>query len=257
MTPEPQGSSPESLRIRFSALGINVEALITAAVRADLLALSPQWFAPPVPTQPSVTIDLSHVSDPGIAVTELTAFVLSETPLLGVHAAVVRGATGYVVFPGVSGLGKTTLSAALTRAGFGYVSDEVLAVDRSNGTAFPFARPLALDAGSWRVLGLDDSLAPGMGEERLVGAATFGSVHAENGMVSDVVLAHRMPGRAVVREAGRASAVASLVQRSFNHYKNGADSFRAIAAIARTARVHAAEYEDANSFANQLADLLL
>lgn len=60
-----------------------------------------------------------------------------------VHAGAVSWNGGAIVIPGRSYSGKSTLVAALVRAGAGYLSDEYAIID-SRGRVRPFARPLAL-----------------------------------------------------------------------------------------------------------------
>jgi hypothetical protein len=66
----------------------------------------------------------------------------SRTDLF-VHAGVVSWNGGAIIIPGRSHSGKSTLVAALVRAGAGYLSDEYAIID-SHGRVRPFARRLAL-----------------------------------------------------------------------------------------------------------------
>ena len=66
---------------------------------------------------------------------------------LFVHAGVVGWRGRAVVLPGRSFAGKTTLVAALVRAGATYYSDEYAVLDRA-GRVHPYARPLALREGA-------------------------------------------------------------------------------------------------------------
>ncbi len=47
--------------------------------------------------------------------------------------------------------GKTTLTAALVRDGFGYLSDEVAAIDPDSLVVRAYPKSLSLDPGSWAV----------------------------------------------------------------------------------------------------------
>jgi hypothetical protein len=65
------------------------------------------------------------------------------------HAGAVEcGGTG-LIFPGMMESGKTTLVAGLVRAGFGYLTDEAVAIDRESLWIQPYPKPLSLDPGSW------------------------------------------------------------------------------------------------------------
>jgi hypothetical protein len=60
-----------------------------------------------------------------------------------IHAGVVGRAGGALLLPGSSFTGKTTLVAALVRAGATYYSDEYAALD-DDGLVHPYAKPLSL-----------------------------------------------------------------------------------------------------------------
>lgn len=60
-----------------------------------------------------------------------------------VHAGVVGWNGKAILIPGRSHAGKSTLTAALVRAGASYYSDEFAVIGR-NGLAYPYARPLQL-----------------------------------------------------------------------------------------------------------------
>ena len=61
------------------------------------------------------------------------------------------------IISGPSGAGKTTFTAALVRAGFGYLTDEALAIDPVTGLLQPYPKALAIKRGSWELL---DDLRP-------------------------------------------------------------------------------------------------
>ena len=60
-----------------------------------------------------------------------------------VHAGAVAHEGRGIVFPGHSFAGKTTLTAAMVRAGATYLSDEFAVLDR-NGLVHPYPKPLSL-----------------------------------------------------------------------------------------------------------------
>jgi hypothetical protein len=196
---------------------------------------------------------------PATALAELTRLAVEHSPLLCIHAGVVSGPDGLIAIPGQSGLGKTTLAAALVRAGFGYVSDEALAVDRTSGQVTAFARPLALAADVWTLLGPDIGAAPPDGTERLVAPTLLGRVAPDGGVVRDIVLAERgrrTDGAVRVEPAPRGDAVPALLGRAFNHYRDPEGSFRAVVGMVREARVWRASYAQAPELAECLGELL-
>lgn len=59
------------------------------------------------------------------------------------HGAALSTPAGQgVVLAGDAGLGKSTLTLALLERGWGFLSDDVAAVDRADGRLYPFPRPL-------------------------------------------------------------------------------------------------------------------
>jgi hypothetical protein len=80
------------------------------------------------------------------------------------HAgALDAGGTGVLV-PGPSGSGKSTLVAGLARAGLGYLTDELVALDLTSGRLLPYAKPITLKRGSFEVLA--DMLPSGAADPR-------------------------------------------------------------------------------------------
>jgi len=80
---------------------------------------------------------------------DLNRRALDESGHLVVHAGgVEHGGTG-VVFPAAMEAGKTTLTAGLVRAGFDYLSDEAVIIDRETLCVHPYPKPLSLDRGAW------------------------------------------------------------------------------------------------------------
>jgi hypothetical protein len=68
------------------------------------------------------------------------------------HAAgLCDGAVGMLV-PGASGSGKSTLAAGLVRAGFAYLSDELVALEIEGGRLLPYAKPITVKPGSFGAL---------------------------------------------------------------------------------------------------------
>jgi hypothetical protein len=75
---------------------------------------------------------------------ELRLFIAEHAPdLIFVHAGVVAVDGRAIVIPGETHSGKTSLVAALVRAGATYFSDEYAVLD-SDGRVHPFAKPLSL-----------------------------------------------------------------------------------------------------------------
>lgn len=69
-----------------------------------------------------------------------------------VHAAAATYDGAAVLLPAPPEAGKTTTVAGLVRAGFGYLTDEAVAIDPDTLYALPYPKSLSVDRGSWKVL---------------------------------------------------------------------------------------------------------
>jgi hypothetical protein len=203
-------------------------------------------------SEPGLELEVPAGSSVGQVLAGLTRLAVDHSPRLCIHAGVVSAAGGSIVVPGASGLGKSTLTAALVQAGFGYLSDEVLAVPRTGGEPAPFARPISLAAESWATLGLDPARRPAAGDERLIAAESLGRL-GEPGPVRHILLAGRRPGAPELVPVSRGAAVPALLSRSFNHFRDPAGSFQAVVNLVRQAQVWTAGYQEAPALAELLA----
>ena len=82
------------------------------------------------------------------------------------HAGALEAGGIGVLVPGPSGSGKSTLVAGLARAGLGYLTDELAALDRASGELLPYPKPITVKPGSFTALSdLDPAagLGPGPG----------------------------------------------------------------------------------------------
>lgn len=119
-----------------------------------------------VDTDAIVQTGIAPVVAAATAVWWLNTVVASTAPQVLVHAACV-GARSAVLLPGASGVGKSTLAAACLADGLAYLSDEYAALDLSNGTVVPYAKPLDLNgpglvaASTLRPGSVGTPLAPG------------------------------------------------------------------------------------------------
>ncbi len=98
---------------------------------------------------------------PGNAFSRLVWHIMNKAVaearhILVVHAGVVVAPDGNaVVLPAVSGGGKTTLTAALVRAGFDFLSDEMMAIDPASRQVLPVPRSLFVKPGTFEALGIE------------------------------------------------------------------------------------------------------
>ena len=145
---------------------------------------------------------------------------------VALHAGVVVTPGGHtVVLPGDSGSGKSTIVAALVRAGCAYVSDEGLVLRRAGaGQIVPYPKPIALSPWSSQAVGLidcDGDLSGSDAEEALYTAEDLGSVVANRAPPPSVILVRvrNSHPRAHLTALPRSPAVPLLLSLCFNHFR--------------------------------------
>ena len=183
----------------------------------------------------------------------LNALLLAAAPLLAVHAGVVRLPGGDVLaMPAESGTGKSTMTAALVRAGAAYISDEALVLGQGLAvTAYP--RPL--------LLAPDRALALGLGEPVLRAGevayppASLGEVVTaqEPLRLRHVVRLVRRPGPVSLQRLPALDSAPLLLANAFNHFEDPRAAFEIAAEVATGCQVWELGYSEAA----EAADVLL
>jgi hypothetical protein len=158
------GKAPDS-ELGFEAYGVAVRLDVSPIeLRSRVHSLLPPGWSPSPRTASAQRFALTAIAD-AYQVSRGTARVLSTPDLevaLGfldaqirahiafnapdhifVHAAVLAYDEMAIVIPGRSFTGKTTLAAALVRAGATYYSDEFAVLD-TRGLVHPYPRPLSI-----------------------------------------------------------------------------------------------------------------
>ncbi len=72
--------------------------------------------------------------------------------LIAIHGAVVHNGSECVILAGPSGIGKSTLTAALIKGGLGYFTEEVAVLHRDTRRVLPLPAGLRIKEGSWEVM---------------------------------------------------------------------------------------------------------
>jgi hypothetical protein len=158
-----------------------------------------------------------------------------------VHAGVVEHRGKAIVLPGRSGAGKTTLVAALVRAGATYYSDEFAVLD-GRGRVYPFAKPLSLRD-------------PATGEARSVTAEELGAVSGTRPLRAGLVVlsSYRAGARWRPVRLTPGGALLGLVPHTVPVRRRPEASLRALTALVEGAPV----LRSARGEAEALAPLLL
>lgn len=133
------------------------------------------------------------------------------------HASSVELDRQAVVLPAPSGSGKSTLAAELVAGGFGYVADEIVAIDTATGRVVPYPKPLVLQgpAGGPEVRVLDPAEDPAPRPIAVIVSPKFGPI----------------PGP--LERLGRAEALVLLAENAFNFHDHGAVALRLLAQVVR------------------------
>jgi hypothetical protein len=150
--------------IKFSAYGVNIEVRFPAGMRTQVEALLPLRRETPTPDGEAARLRVERhgkrlhrvIANDRLAgegddvefVLDVLDAVIRENVAFGArdrvffHAGAVALGGGVLVFPGRSFAGKSTLVAAMVRAGATYFSDEY-AVARPDGLVEPYLRPIS------------------------------------------------------------------------------------------------------------------
>ena len=176
--------------------------------------------------------------------------VASESFLL-LHAAAVERRRTRSCCPPPSGSGKSTLSAGLVAAGFGYLTDDVCAIDLETGRVRPYPKPITLAPEVVRQFErggrplLDDERARSCTRTRTCTCATFGGhVGRESTARTIVVPMYTAGGRTELTPMSRAEAVVVLGEQSFNFNELAPDALRLAADIVRACDCYRLTYSD-------------
>ena len=176
---------------------------------------------------------IQRVANPGSmidwVILDSTRCAVSQTDrFLAVHAGVVSLDGRAVLMSGPADSGKTTLVAGLTRAGFGFLGDEVALLEPRSVRVHPYFRPLMIEPASMEVLnGLESELPviyrrfrgrryPVAADDLRMGAT------GEACPVAYVVFpAYRAGSVTGLQPVSRASALIRLAEQTFNMSRLG------------------------------------
>jgi hypothetical protein len=145
---------------------------------------------------------------------------------LSIHAGAATRDGGAVIMPAGMDVGKSSITAALVQRGFGYLSDEVAAIDPMSGRAYPFPKRMWLDEATLRYF---PGLAERLDDRRELTAQldrrfvrpedVEGSVGREAPVRWIVFPTTDREGPPRLEPVARAAAVERLAQNAFNLYR--------------------------------------
>jgi hypothetical protein len=158
------------------------------------------------------------------------------------HAGMVARRGCGVVLPGRPEAGKTTLVAGLIRNGFGYVTDEAVAIDPVDLEVAPYPKPLSIDRGSWPVLPDFDPITHGSdaryhsGQWHVNPATIRPNAIAGRTPISVVAFPRFQAGATTVLEPiTRAQTLLELAGETFRFHEAGRRNLRTLGEVVRQA----------------------
>ena len=169
---------------------------------------------------------------------------IEASPLLLLHAGAVSHRGRAIIFPGDSGCGKSTVTAACVLQGLDYVTDETVGVDLATLRITGLSAPIMLTPWSARALGVlsltEASLHArphgkhtkvGVSAEQLGGRSSVEAVPA-----SHIVLLRGQVGKTRLEALSAGEVLTELLKCSFNHYRHGVAAWRACTQLTRHCR---------------------
>jgi hypothetical protein len=168
------------------------------------------------------------------------AVVEASNRWLLLHAAAAERDGAAVLLPAPMDAGKSTLVAGLTLRGFGYLTDETVAIDPPTARVDPFPKPLSIEMGSWEALAplrpqLDARFARFSDEVWHVVPDAIRPGAAARACTARAIVSPRFePGATTALEPiTRAEAVMMLAEHAFNFPAHGAAGLDTLAALVR------------------------
>ena len=144
------------------------------------------------------------------------------------------------------------MTAACVQRGFDYVSDESLCIDVDSARVIRYPKPLGLSRWSRDQLGVEDATLalPAAGREGMATPQDLGgTVASEPIELAHIVLPRYGMGRLGFEMAPSHTAMAALLEFSFNHFKHGKRSFTLAAELANRVEVWRLDYDNVGAAA--------
>ena len=190
----------------------------------------------------------------------LNSAAIKSVGAFAVHAGAVARGGDVVAFPGRSGTGKSTITAACLQQGFGYVTDEALIIEPTSEAVVPYPKALWLSPRTRRLLGVtDDDLVTIVDEKRKapVLATALGSRAAVPPLrLTHLVLLKPSDGPPHLEELDPGVTAHALLLNAFNRYQQPEVWFRLVAELARSVRVWRLKYRDPREAAEMISAAL-
>lgn len=171
-----------------------------------------------------------------------------------VHAGVVAQGDRAILMPGDSGVGKSTLTAALVFSGWRLLSDELALIDRETGLIHPIPRPISLkNASITKIANLFSEVHIGAQVEE-THKGTLALIRPPRESVAQAMTPARVAALffpryvagspATIEPRSRADAFNSIHESSFNYGLAGRPDFNVVADMIEAARAFEIRYDN-------------
>ena len=186
------------------------------------------------------------------------------TEYLALHAGAVARNGKAILLPAPPDSGKTTLSAALTRAGFSYLSDEVALIEPDTALLHPYARALWMEIPSIDLMGPDvrqaipsDLLALGRGQYQITpNELRPGSVGKPTRVRFVVAPMYRRGSKTTLEPMSRAEALVAMADQSFNFGRFGVKALPLLERVVKGAECYRLAMGDLEAAVRMVGDLI-
>ena len=182
------------------------------------------------------------------------------------HAGGIEADGTGVLLPGVSGSGKSTLVAGLVRAGLGYLTDELAALNMATGRLVPYAKPITVKPGSFAVLsgmrpdvGLESGHGPQAGQECQVAVGDGTGRRIGRPCVPAFVVVPRFDAVAAtaLTPLSDTEAFFALAVNAVNLIAHGSEGTRALGRLAKGCRCFSLTLSDLDEACRLVLDLVV
>lgn len=194
-------------------------------------------------------------------IVRINSSTIHASRLYGLHAAGLTFGGRTVALPATRNAGKSTLAAAAMQLGFGYLSDENVAIDWTDDPiVVPYPKPLWLSEWTLDTLEIDRSVvawdAPEYKDSLVEPAALGGFVASDGRRVTDVVNAVRHDGPARIEPMTQGAGAALLIEHTFDRDLDPERVFRYAQVMARKCAFWTLRYADPQEAIGLLAEHL-
>lgn len=190
-------------------------------------------------------------------IVRINSSVIHAARLFGLHAAGLTLGDRTLVIPATRNAGKSTLAAAALQLGFGYLSDEDVALNWTDEPiVIPYPKPLWLSGWTVEQLGISQTALtwdPPEYKDAIVAATAIGgSVASPGRRITDVINPERRDGPPSLEPMTPGAGAALLIEHTFDRDLDPERVFRYAQTVARECTFWRLSYSDPTAAAQLL-----